>query len=111
MSKYIPRPGIYVMLFSEGLQTLTEPPLHPHSLLGSSGSFSPVVLRGAWEPRGVTHPRQGLLFLFCQEPSLHFVASFAFHLHRWETKAEEGRAGLWPCPWSLSAESVETARA
>lgn len=68
MSKYILRPGIYAMLFSEGLQTLTEPPIHPHCLPGSSGSFSSMALVGAREPGGggggrLTHVTELLLLL------------------------------------------------
>lgn len=50
MSKYITRPGIYVMLFSEELQMLKRSQLiHPHHLPGSSGSFFLVALGGMAE--------------------------------------------------------------
>lgn len=88
MSKYILRPGIYAMLFSEGLQTLTEPPIHPHRLPGSSGSFSSMALVGAQEPQGgrLTHVTE-LLLLLSRETSSGSVADSAPHLHRWETEA------------------------
>lgn len=112
MSKYILRPGIYAMLFSEGLQMRTEPPIHPHRLPGSSGSFSSMALVGAREPqRGGCSPTSQSCCSCCPE-KLPAAPWLTLHPTCTDGKPRQGRkAALWFRPWSLSAEDVGRGRA
>lgn len=75
MSKYITRPGIYVMLFSEELQMLERYQLiHPHCFPGRSGSFSSVALRETGETQKVmTHPYDRVCVSCCCPGNLSSV--------------------------------------
>lgn len=106
MSKYITRPGIYVMLFSEELQMLKRYQLiHPHCLTGSSGSFSLVALGGNGGNRKVmSHPHHRMCCSCFSPENLSSVLWPRLSLHSSCTEGKlrlgggEGGAGQL-APW------------
>lgn len=95
MSKYITRPGIYVMLFSEELQMLKRYQLiHPHCLPESSGSFSAVALREIGENQKVmTHPYNRVCALAAVPGTCPLCMRLILHSHCTSGKLRPGRWG------------------